>query len=81
MMLHVSGLASRPHADERPHDEDASAVTEAREAGPLSLSSRYEGYVGRGLTILSSRFARGYTSLEWLVQRVEHDSKNFGTTS
>ena len=45
MMLHVSGLASRPHADERPHDEDASAVTEAREAGPLSLSSRYEGYV------------------------------------
>ena len=40
MMLHVSGLASRPHVDERPRDEDASAVTEPREAGPLSLSSQ-----------------------------------------
>ena len=45
MMLRMSGLASRPHVDERPRDEDASAVTQAREARPLSLSSRYVGYV------------------------------------
>ena len=45
IMLRMSGLASRPHVDERPRDEDASAVTQAREARPLSLSSRYVGYV------------------------------------